>query len=481
MNENGQGPGLKIVVADGDDALVQTLAWVLQDKGYTSVVVKDPALLLEVVEKEAPDLVLLDLMLQKDGVGLLGALKGDVKLKEIPVIVLSSSANEEETVQAFSLGASDFVAKPFKVRELLVRVEARVKEAQHVRRVRDEARSRAEMVDILHEVTDSLKPDEIFHILTRRVARALNVAKCSMVSAKPGSDVGLVVAAAENPMLRNLEIPLPKYPEVKKALETRSAVFVKDVETDPLYAEARKEWKERGIAVPTRSTIVLPFLLQGEMNGVFFVRTTRDDETLTEEDAHFAEAVISTAVNAIERAYDLEAAKSDRERFQFLANTDPLTHCVNRRAMLDRLKREMDRARRYDHELGLMMIDIDWFKRVNDTYGHLAGDAVLQQFGGMLRQEARSVDVVARYGGEEFALVLPDTSMKGAMIFAERVRKKLEAHEFVEGEHKIRVTVSIGVSTFSNAADGGTAEVLIDRADAALYKAKRNGRNQVCA
>ena len=126
--------------------------------------------------------------------------------------------------------------------------------------------------------------------------------------------------------------------------------------------------------------------------------------------------MIRAALNAIERAYDLEAAKSDRERFQFLANTDLLTGCVNRRAMLDRLEPELERGRRYRHKVTVLMIDFDWFKKINDTRGHLVGDSVLRKLGDILRQEARTMDIVARYGGEEFTVILPDTDLEGGTI-----------------------------------------------------------------
>ena len=200
--------------------------------------------------------------------------------RDLPILMLSSMPPEEATVKSLNLGATDYIAKPFRVRELLARINARLKESEELRRVRDEARSRGEMVDILHEVTDSLKPDEIYHILTRRVARALRLSKCSMVSAQPGSDTGVVVAAAENPMLRNLEITLSKYPELVEALEGQRMVLIEDVHTDPLYEEVRKTWERDGLRVPTRSSIVLPFSLRGEAAGVFFLRTTIDDAPL---------------------------------------------------------------------------------------------------------------------------------------------------------------------------------------------------------
>jgi len=189
--------------------------------------------------------------------------------------------------------------------------------------------------------------------------------------------------------------------------------------------------------------------------------------------------VIRAAVSAIERAYDLEAAQSDRERFQFLANTDPLTGCLNRRAMLDRLEAELERASRYDLELTVLMIDLDWFKEINDTRGHLVGDTVLRQLGAILRREARSVDVVARFGGEEFTLVLPETSRQGGASFAERIRLEVEEHNFAEEGEALNATVSVGVATYNGADGETTVEAMIAEADAGLYRAKREGRNLV--
>lgn len=468
----------KVMVVDDDEALLQTLGWILREKGYTVVPVSDAADLMAKLEQERPDLVLLDIMMPGvDGLELLEQIKTDEQWRDIPVLMLSSMPPEDATVKAFTLGASDYIAKPFRVRELLARVEVRLKHANDLRRVRDEAKAGTEMVDILYEVTESLKPDEIYHILTRRVARALRVSKCSMVSSQPGSDTGLVVAAAENPMLRNLEIPLSKYPEVRRALETHETVLVTDVRTDPLYEDMRAEWERDGVQVTTRSTVVLPFSLRGEQAGVLFLRTTEDDPPLTQRDASFAEGVIKAAVNAIERAYDLEAAKSDSDRFEEMANTDPLTGCVNRRSMLDQLETELSRARRYRHPLTVLMIDLDWFKDINDTCGHLVGDRVLSRLGELLRDEARKMDVVARYGGEEFTLILPDTGIEGGIIFAERLRERAEKHDYAEDGDSLHVTISVGVATYSEGTV--TAEEVIANADAALYRAKKGGRNQV--
>jgi two-component system cell cycle response regulator len=335
------------------------------------------------------------------------------------------------------------------------------------------------MVDILHEVTDSLKPDEIYHILARRVARVLNISKCSMVLGKSGDRTGLVVAAFENPMLRNLEIDLSRYPEIERALSTGALVLVTDVATDPLYEAERRRWASDGILVPTRSAVAVPFSMKDRQVGVFFLRTTGQDPPLTPADAQFAETVIRTAVAAIEKAYDFETAVLDRRRFEQLAFTDPLTGTLNRRAMGEALETELERARRYNLYLSLMLADLDRFKQINDQRGHLAGDAVLRQVGELLRREARSVDIVARYGGEEFVVVMPETTLQGAAVFAERVRRRVEARDFAEpGGAPLRMTVSIGIAGYPNERVT-SADSFVALADQALYRAKDEGRNLV--
>ncbi|HXV87123.1 MAG TPA: sensor domain-containing diguanylate cyclase, partial [Gemmatimonadales bacterium] len=360
----------------------------------------------------------------------------------------------------------------------LARVQAHLRAGLALRKARESARTHMAMVDILHEVTDAVKPDEIFQILTRRVGHLLGLSRCSMVLVMQGSTTGVVVAAFDDPALRDLKFDLTKYPEIQRAMALGKPVLVADVATDPLYAEIRQRWVQDGTRVPTTSAIAVPFTLRAGTSGVFFLRNHEGEARLTEADAQFAGTVIAKAVSAIEKGYDFAATVSAKERYEVLATIDALTGCVNRRALQDRLEGEMDRARRYAFDLTVLMIDLDRFKHINDTRGHLMGDAVLRQLGAILREEVRSVDIVARFGGEEFVVVLPNTAADGGLVFAERLRERVADHPFAAGTQTLRVTISVGVACFP--AEGLTSvEDLLGQADAALYRAKHQGRNLV--
>ncbi len=180
---------------------------------------------------------------------------------------------------------------------------------------------------------------------------------------------------------------------------------------------------------------------------------------------------------ALDKWMRLQQAMADKEKLERLANLDSLTGLYNRRATLRKLRELINLANRYKENFSLIMLDIDHFKRVNDRYGHLTGDEVLEKIATLIRRSIRDTDIVGRYGGEEFIIVLPQTNLSSAWVVAERIRSIIEEAEMKDPAGNVfTVTVSQGLSEWERGEDVNS---LISCADEALYKAKGRGRNRV--
>ena len=168
----------------------------------------------------------------------------------------------------------------------------------------------------------------------------------------------------------------------------------------------------------------------------------------------------------------------DFEQQYKLATTDGLTDLYNHRYFQDQMKMNVEHSKRYETNFSLIIIDIDFFKKFNDTYGHQSGDAVLRQVAQILKRNVRATDIVCRYGGEEMSIILPNTGKDEAQMTAEKICKIVSEKQFkLNNDKETHVTISLGVSTYPF--DGETPTNLIDAADKRLYNAKNNGRNQV--
>ncbi len=219
-----------------------------------------------------------------------------------------------------------------------------------------------------------------------------------------------------------------------------------------------------------------PVIASNDFIGLIYIgarasaERTGGERTLTERDRERLDQIARRMVYPIQQ-----------KRLRSQAFTDVMTGLENHRRFRMRLDEEVRRAYRYGHPVSLLLIDIDDFKRANDTFGHPAGDAILRQVGALLRRSVRGFDVPARYGGEEMAVILPQTGASDAALLAERIRRAVEESRFAlpgDPDSNVQITISLGVATLPDHA-GGDA-VLIERADHALYRAKRGGRNAVC-
>ena len=162
-----------------------------------------------------------------------------------------------------------------------------------------------------------------------------------------------------------------------------------------------------------------------------------------------------------------------------LAMTDGLTNVHTRRYFLERFEEELKRSTMKKIDLSFLMIDVDDFKNFNDQFGHLAGDQILREAGRIIKENVREIDIAGRFGGEEFCVVLPVTDRKGANFAAERIRAAIESTPIKAYDASVKITVSIGIASFPQ--DGKSTDALIDKADWALYRAKKKGKNCICA
>ncbi len=239
----------------------------------------------------------------------------------------------------------------------------------------------------------------------------------------------------------------------------------RDDEREGPLARARREATEDG------AVMVAPLGYRGKIFGVITAVNRRDEPEFTNNDLTLLEAMANQAAMAIENARLFEEVER-------LAVTDELTGLNNRRGFFDLGRREMERAQRTHRPVTALMLDLDGFKRINDTFGHAVGDEVLRHLGDRCRRAVRDIDLVGRYGGEEFCVLLPETDLKTALEVAERIRSSIADQPFDTAAGPLAIRISIGLALASE--DGGeTVETLLDRADTAMYYVKQEGGNAV--
>jgi len=264
-------------------------------------------------------------------------------------------------------------------------------------------------------------------------------------------------------LIEQLRLTVDTTPNLNHMSRTRKPHFIPDVENDP-------GWVDVAASKHIASWLGAPLVTQNRLFG-FISLDKSEPGFYTEEHATRLETLSGHVALALQNALNFE----EMERASI---TDFVTGAYNHRYFHQRLHRELERARRLEHSVSLLMIDLDHFKVVNDTYGHQHGDQVLRLIATRLKNELRSVDTLARYGGEEFAVILPGTPVHHIKDVGGRLREIIAAKPFPVEGNQITLTVSIGGATFPDHTQG--ERQLVDYADQALYQAKQQGRNCVC-
>ncbi len=452
-------PG-RILVVDDIAVSARMLSAKLVAEYYDVIVAEDGPTALRMAKANDPDVILLDVMMPgMDGFEVCRRLKQDVDTAHIPVVMVTALTDLAERVRGLEAGADDFLAKPVDDAALLARVSSmiRLKRMVDQWRMREEITARLGLLAAPVSLADDGRQGRIFMIEASRAdgefLRGILASEHAHVVLDDGGGELLARAAAADP----------------------DVVVIGLGDDDP--AESLRLVSQCRTSDATRYIPVV--LVGGENDGEYFnkgLEIGANDYIVRPVDEGEFKARVRTQVRR--KRYN------DRLQANFIQNLslaliDPLTRLHNRRYFSTHLVSVMRRAAASGKPVSLLIIDIDHFKRINDTHGHPAGDFALTEIAGIIARHVRGFDLSARYGGEEFAVVMPDTTVDIASVVADRLRERVEetSIELKELDTALSITISIGIA--QSRASGDTAEALIARADAALYEAKRQGRNRV--
>jgi len=483
----------RILVAEDSPTQRQIIMTVLNREGHEVIMAEDGIEAFSACLAQMPDLVVLDIEMPKmNGYQVCRLLKDDRRTSHIPVIMLTSKSQETDKYWGLKTGADRYVTKDFKltglaneVSDLLSQEAAadRLAPGLHVTPVSSPGQ---EDTDVLSRVNDLLDRKLYEATIINEVSRLNTLSEdssitidsvLSVIARVTDCDVCAVVLAEEKEIFIHTRRPISAefFEEAKSRAIADARPYLPPgtspaslrliSEMDPMFLEKTGETSEQIL-----STLTMPLAARGEIVALMTLFSAKKD-AFTEEERLVLDIVAHPASIVVDNARLHEGTKR-------MAITDGLTKLINHRHFYELLAHEFQRTCRYKAQISLIMFDIDYFKHVNDTYGHQVGDEILQKLAELAMQEVREVDILARYGGEEFAVLLPQTGIEQAQAVAERIRMAVERHEFSCAEGKIRVTVSLGVAGFP--ATGISSQIeLVQEADAALYRAKKTGKNRV--
>jgi diguanylate cyclase (GGDEF)-like protein len=261
------------------------------------------------------------------------------------------------------------------------------------------------------------------------------------------------------------KIPLTPGSPTAIVLETRRPLQITDVPNSPLLEPIRDLVEQRG----TQTILVFPLLMWGEAIGTFGLDIGEKGRVFSPDELHLLQAVMGQISSLVENVRLLENLEQRAREAEQLATHDSLTGLYNRRFFFEKAKEEFARAKRHGRDLALIMMDVDDFKQVNDRYGHLIGDCVLQEAAARMSVITRETDLLARYGGDEFILLLPETDYAGALVAAERLRRTISAQPAATERGPIAMRLSLGVAFL---ADHPDLSHLLDQADRNMYQEK---------
>ncbi|MDR0842474.1 MAG: diguanylate cyclase [Acidobacteriota bacterium] len=459
----------RILVVDDEPVNIQVLNNLLSIRNYAVTKAYSGTDALDLIEKgeEKFDLILLDVMMPKmSGYDVCRHLREKYSMFQLPILLLTAKNQVQDVVLGFQSGANDYVQKPFDKDELLARVRTLLSLKRAVssaieteKQFENEKQKRVfeeTLRNVTRAITSTLDLKEVLGKILEAMSQFISFDK-SAVLLSEGDDFVVKASNGYDPaqVAEGAKVDIIKDKFINKIVLSRDAVISNDLET---------RFREGGGDGRVLSGI--PIIYRDDLLGVIVMNCR--DENISEQ---LLFTLAGQAGVAIQNARLFE-------KINAMATTDGLTGLNNRRRFFELAESEFVRYKRYGAPLSVFMMDIDHFKKVNDTYGHAVGDKVLAHLSRRLKTLVRESDIVGRYGGEEFAVMLPETPIETAAAVAERIRADIEnAAVATEEFGHIKYTLSIGVSMFTK--EDKSVAMVFDAADKCLYEAKETGRNKV--
>ncbi len=452
----------RILVVDDVLANVKLLEARLSAEYFDVLTALSGAEALAICERAHCDIVLLDVMMPgTDGFEVCRRLKSNPATHHIPVVMVTALDQPSDRVRGLEAGADDFLTKPVSDVVLV----ARVRSLLRLKMMTDELRMRAltsKEIGIenpaLEAIADTGRDGHILLIDDRKASYeriAQTLASEHTVDVEPDPGEALFHATEGHYDLIAISLGLAGHDGLRICSQLRSLDRTRNV---PILA----------LAEPEENSVRLTRGLEIGVNDYVFRPVDKNE-------------LLARARTQVRKKRYTERLRDNVQLSIEMAITDPLTGLHNRRYMESHLTTLVDQAAARGKPLAILVLDIDYFKAINDTYGHDAGDDVLREFAMRLRKSIRGIDLACRHGGEEFVIVMPDTDLAVAAKVAERLRRRIGSEPFLihDAGRSVEVTISIGIAGLA-ALDDTPAKIL-KRADEALYRAKRDGRNRVVA
>jgi diguanylate cyclase (GGDEF)-like protein len=362
-------------------------------------------------------------------------------------------------------------------RELLNYVHRILKESERIREnealkksVRTMKKEVAFFEQINKALTSSLDINEILVMVMKKVSKIASAQAWSILlkDESTGELVFEKTVGKANREIKRMRI-VPGEGIAGWVAQHGVPALVPDVRKDKRFSPKIDRYSD----FRTLSVMCAPIISKGSIIGVLEVINRTNGEPFTDEDLTLLMRIVDQAALAVERVMLYQ-------KLEELAITDDLTNLFNTRYLTRSIEAEIQRSKRYGTSVAVIFMDLDRFKDVNDTYGHLVGSKLLVEIGELLINQLRAIDVVARYGGDEFVIVLPQTSLKSALTSAERIREAMQMNTFLVPEgHNLKVTASFGVAAYPDTAK--SKEELLRLADESMYSVKKRARNGVYA